>query len=73
LISIGVVVVGFTSWYLYNGISVTSIDIESILNLQDKVTIEVVDMKKLNLIKDQLEKHDLTDPSDGYVNPFIAK
>lgn len=73
LISIGVIAVGFTSWYLYNGINTTSLDIDNILNLQNKVTIEVVDMKKLNSIKGQLDKHDLTDPGDGYVNPFVLK
>jgi hypothetical protein len=73
LVSIGTIAVGFVSWYLYNGITATSMNIDNILNLQDKVTIEVVDMKKLNSIKDQLERHDLTDPDKDYANPFIAK
>lgn len=71
LIISGIVLVAYASWYLYNGIKDDSVRIDEILNLKNRVSIEVVDMKKLNSIQGQLDKHDLTNPSSGYTNPFI--
>lgn len=73
LISVGIIFVGFFSWRLYGGMLGNSKNIEEILDLQDRVTIEVIDMKKLNSIQQQLDGKRLTDPDTRYINPFIAR
>lgn len=73
LICLGVISVGFYARYLYSGIKDSTINIENVLNIKDRVTIEIIDMNKLAELKSQLEKRSTVDLNQKFSNPFVEK
>lgn len=71
LITSGAVIIGYFGWYLYMNMVEGTVRIEDALNIKDRVTIEVIDMKKLESLQTQVERHETAGDGRKYKNPFV--
>lgn len=73
VIGVGLIVISYISWMLYNNLFGTMKSIESTLTLRDKVNIESVNGKDLDMVLTRLKRQTSTDYEKIFKNPFISK